>query len=60
VNDGFFYKPSYGRNVAFADGHVEFLRGPISRELAAALLTVDGGEDVAADLERPSRTSSAL
>ncbi|MCH8839975.1 MAG: DUF1559 domain-containing protein [Planctomycetes bacterium] len=44
VDEGFFYKPSRGINVAFVDGWVQFLRLPISREHAAALLTVDGGE----------------
>jgi hypothetical protein len=46
VEDGFFYKRRFGRCVAFADGHAEFIPGPMSRELAAALLTVDGGEDL--------------
>jgi hypothetical protein len=57
VEDGFFYKRGFGRCVAFADGHAEFIPGPLSRELAAALLTVDGGEDLSqlnlADISRP-------
>lgn len=44
VDEGFFYKPSSGINVAFVDGHVHLLRLPISRDQATALLTVDGGE----------------
>lgn len=46
INHGFFYKPSAGRNVAFADGYVRCLRAPLDRETAEALLTVDGGEDI--------------
>jgi hypothetical protein len=43
---GPFYKVSYGRNIAFADGKVRLLRAPLDREVATALLTVDGGEIV--------------
>jgi hypothetical protein len=50
VDDGFFYKRRFGRCVAFADAHAELLRAPLSRELATALLTVDGGEDIASEL----------
>jgi prepilin-type processing-associated H-X9-DG protein len=46
VENGFFYKSSTGINVAFADAHVEFLRLPLPRDLAIALLTVDGGEGI--------------
>jgi hypothetical protein len=57
VEDGYFYKRRFGRCVAFADGRAEFIPGPLSRELAAALLTVDGGEDLSqlnfADVSRP-------
>ncbi len=55
ANDGFFYKHSYGRCVAFADGHAEFLRRPLSREVAAALLTVDGGELIPDDFAVAAR-----
>lgn len=41
-----FYENNPGLNVAFADGRVGFLPLPISKELAVALLTVDGGEPV--------------
>ncbi len=47
---GFFYKlfnkSATGINVAFADGSVGFLPIPIPRELAVALLTVNGGEEI--------------
>ncbi len=46
VSNGFFYKPSVGRNVAFADGSVAFMIAPLNRKLAVALLTVDGGERI--------------
>lgn len=46
VENGFFYKPRIVRNVAFADGHVASINMPLDRELAAALLTVDGSEDI--------------
>lgn len=46
VEEGYFYKPSYRRNVAFCDGHVESLRMPLAREAAIALLTANGGETV--------------
>ncbi|MEX2316644.1 MAG: DUF1559 domain-containing protein [Pirellulales bacterium] len=46
VDHGYFYKPSTGINVAFADVHVEFIRLPLPRELAVALLTIDGSEVV--------------
>jgi hypothetical protein len=44
--NGFFYKSNAGPSlhVAFADGKVRLLDLPISKELATALLTVDGGE----------------
>jgi prepilin-type processing-associated H-X9-DG protein len=44
VNHGFFYKPGHVLNVAFADGSVDWLHLPLDRELAVALLTVNGGE----------------
>jgi hypothetical protein len=47
---GYFYKPLEDDRprlaVAFADGSAGMLPVPISRELAVALLTVDGGERV--------------
>ena len=46
IDNGFFYKPSVGRNMSFADGSVKFLATPINRKLAEALLTVDGGEQI--------------
>jgi prepilin-type processing-associated H-X9-DG protein len=46
VNHGYFYKQSWAVNAAFLDGHVRFLHLPLSRELATALLTVDGGEEI--------------
>ena len=47
-NNGFFYKPTIGRSVAFADGRVVLIHGPIDRQLAEALLTVAGGEKIGA------------
>lgn len=46
VDEGFFYKPSHGIFAAFADGSLQFLILPISKEHATALLTVDGGEEL--------------
>ena len=46
IRHGPFHKVSYGLNVAFADGKVRLLSTPLDRELATALLTVDGGEKV--------------
>lgn len=46
IDEGFFYKPSRGINVAFVDAKVQLLRLPISKEQAIALLTVDGGEKI--------------
>jgi prepilin-type processing-associated H-X9-DG protein len=46
ITNGFFYKPGRGRNVAFADGSIAFLQTPLSRELAAALLTANGHEKI--------------
>lgn len=45
---GFFYKSDErpGLHVAFADGTVRFLALPLSKQLASALLTVDGGESI--------------
>jgi prepilin-type processing-associated H-X9-DG protein len=46
-SDGFFYRrfdQSPGINVAMADGSVRFLRLPLPKDLAIALLTADGGE----------------
>lgn len=46
IDNGFFYKPSFGRTVAFANGDVAFLSTPLHRKLAIALLTVAGGETI--------------
>lgn len=46
IQHGFFYKPSWSINAAFLDGHVRTLHLPLPRELATALLTVDGGEEI--------------
>ena len=46
VQHGFFYKPSWAINAAFLDGRVRTLHLPLSRELAIAMLTVDGGEEI--------------
>ncbi|MBA3482821.1 MAG: DUF1559 domain-containing protein [Pirellulales bacterium] len=43
---GFFYKSTLSVTAVFADGHVGYLRLPLPREVAVAVLTVDGGEDV--------------
>ena len=45
-NNGFFYKPSKVINVAFVDGSVQGIHVPISRELASAMLTCSGGEEI--------------
>jgi prepilin-type processing-associated H-X9-DG protein len=46
VAHGLLTKPSITRNVAFADGSVRSLRMPLPRELAVALLTAHGGEQI--------------
>jgi prepilin-type processing-associated H-X9-DG protein len=43
---GFFYKPNWSVNALFADGHVGHIRLPLPREVAVAVLTVDGGEEI--------------
>jgi prepilin-type processing-associated H-X9-DG protein len=43
---GFFYKTTWSVNAVFADGHVGYLRLPLPREVAVAVLTVDGGEEI--------------
>jgi hypothetical protein len=43
---GFLYKPQRHLLVAFVDGHIASLSLPLSRALATALLTVDGGEEI--------------
>jgi type II secretory pathway pseudopilin PulG len=49
---GFFQKPSWTINAVFADASVRRLRLPLPREVAIALLTVDGGEKIdEADLD---------
>ena len=45
-NNGFFYKPSRVINVAFVDGSAQGIHVPISRELASAMLTCSGGEEI--------------
>lgn len=42
---GYFYLPAMVRHVVMADGRVLGIECPISRELATALLTADGGEE---------------
>ena len=42
-------KPFAMINVGFADGSVRSLRLPLARDLAIALLTCDGGEDIDTD-----------
>jgi prepilin-type processing-associated H-X9-DG protein len=54
VSDGFLttkYYETSQRNVAFCDGHVEFMGQLKDASLARALLTADGGEPIPEDLE---------
>ena len=55
---GFFYKNNResreGVHVAFASGRVAFLPLPISKKLATALLTSNGGEKIDGELEDPT------
>lgn len=44
IDEGFFYKPSVGLNVAFCDGHVQHLRLPVPKKYAVAMLTANGGD----------------
>ena len=46
IDNGLLYKPSYAINVVFADAHVTFIHLPIDREIAIALLTAAGGEEI--------------
>jgi prepilin-type processing-associated H-X9-DG protein len=46
IEDGYFYKPNHERNVAFADGQVRYVRMPLERDLAIALLSIEGGEKI--------------
>jgi prepilin-type processing-associated H-X9-DG protein len=46
VDHGFFRKPGWMINVAFADGSVRQVALPLPRDVAVALLTVDGGEQI--------------
>lgn len=46
---GFFYKPTRGINVAFADGWAQLIELPIPKDQAIALLTIDGSEEVDRD-----------
>ena len=52
---GFLEKPTWVRNVLFADGAVRTLNMPLSKKLAVALLTATGGETV--DMEELDRAS---
>jgi hypothetical protein len=54
----YFYKNAHGRgiNVAFASGRTAFLPLPITRELATALLTINGGEPI--DMRELKRRAS--
>jgi Protein of unknown function (DUF1559) len=45
IDNGPFFKPTRAGNVAFVDGRAETLRLPLPRDVAIALLTVDGGEE---------------
>ncbi|WP_442483530.1 DUF1559 family PulG-like putative transporter [Aeoliella sp. SH292] len=47
---GYFYKPSFVRNVAMCDGSARALRVPIRREDAIALLTASGADSIDFDL----------
>lgn len=58
VDNGYFYKPSYVRNVAMCDGSVHPLRVPMPREDAIALLTASGGEVV--DVELVAKLSAPV
>lgn len=57
VDNGFFYRKRFVRNVAFADSSVRSLTMPLTEELATALLTIDGGEDV--DMSQLERLGQA-
>ena len=46
VDEGFFFEPSQGINVAFCDGRVELLPLPVQKEYAVAMLTANGGEEL--------------
>jgi Protein of unknown function (DUF1559) len=46
VRHGFFYKPTVVRHVVFADGHVGFVRVPLDRDVAEALLKVGSDTNV--------------
>ncbi len=48
ANGGLFHRDNQGPlvNVLFADGRVGAISLPISKELATALLTIDGGETI--------------
>ncbi|WP_425395611.1 DUF1559 domain-containing protein [Aeoliella sp.] len=46
IDNGYFHKPSFVRNVAMGDGSCHRLPVPISREAAIALLTANGGEKI--------------
>jgi hypothetical protein len=46
IQKGFFYKPLPVVHVAFVDGSTRALPLPLPQAVAAALLTVDGGEQI--------------
>jgi hypothetical protein len=46
IENGFFYKPDHGRFIVFADTRIAFLRKPLDRKVAAALLTINGHEQI--------------
>lgn len=55
IDHGYFYKPSYVRNVTMCDGSAHSLQVPLPREAAVALLTANGGEQIAPEwLDRQS------
>ncbi|MEM9185677.1 MAG: DUF1559 domain-containing protein [Planctomycetota bacterium] len=58
-DDGYFYHARRFRHVVMADGSCHQMSTPLSRELAIALLTADGGEAVDLD-ELRERASPRL
>jgi len=46
VHNGYFYEPTVGRSVVFADGSAGIIHCPVDRGLAEALLTVSGGDKI--------------
>src|SRR5262245_46349573 len=46
IHHGFFYKPTIGRNVLFADGRAQLISVSMDRDLAEALLTMNGSDSI--------------